>query len=653
MNNLITLVAIQSFYEKENNFQRVLAFFILQCWKEKEDKALSLTEIKQQLQELFQISAPLMVIERALKILIEEEKIIRFEEDYCLTDKGTEQCLNIKYTIQAVEKESKELIHALYNFSLQFVLVPHPNEEEMEKSLISFIRKNTIDTINILYDENLTNEQGVLDNSKLEVVIIKFLQQLTEQHTQTLGKMVNGAILKEAIQKENLTKIELSCPECDLFLDTNVLLGLFGFDFPLFNKQISECVSLATEQCKFKLKIFDFTKREIFALLEKYRDEFPRLIANVQVGNIYYKMKYQGWKTQDVERFLTMFDQRLSERGIELVKTKDWKLQPTEEQISQMTRYKSEESSKVCQHDIQAVNAINYIRQEEKYSLQESKALFLTSDYRLFLYAKDFLHPREYPLVLTNSILENILWYSLPSFRGSNLPLSSIIAGNESKLLIKENIFYEFISLLRKKGLNEQEIAHVIVQNETNILLRNSSLEDIKNETDNFKREMERAIKESKEAMSQKEEKIAELSSSLYQTNTTLIATQDSLSKEKQLNCNINQQYNHLQEKYFKETASAFNVWFKNTISFIAILVVAIIGTLYYKNITNLYITIGCLFTIFMVFLCLSTNWGLPDVIKSYLPKTKWSIKEKLFEMYKRTRKIDCAWENIEKYLNY
>lgn len=624
----------------------------MQCWKGKEDRSLSLTEIKQQLQELFQISAPLMVIERALKILIEEEKIIKFEEDYCLTDKGTEQSLNIKYAIQAVEKESKELIHALYNFSLQFVLLPRPNEEELEKSLISFIRKNTIDTINILYDENLKNEQGIFDNGKLEEVIIRFLQQLTKQHTQTLGKMVNGAILKEAIQKENLTKIELACSECDLFLDTNVLLGLFGFDLPLFNNQISECIALATEQCKFKLKIFDFTKREIFALLEKYRNEFSHLITGVQVGHIYYKMKSQGWKTQDVERFLTMFDKRLLEKGIELVKTKDWNIQPTEEQAAYMARYKYEDSSKVCQHDIQAVNAINHIRQEEKYSLQESKALFLTSDYRLFLYAKDFLHPREYPLVLTNSILENILWYSLPSFRGSNLPLSSIIAGNESKLLIKENIFFEFISLLRKKGLNEHEIAHVIVQNETNILLRNSSLEDIKNEPDNFKREMERAIKETKESMSKKEEKIAELSSNLHKTNTTLVETRESLTKEKRLNCNINQQYNCLQEKYLTETASAFNVWFKNTIRFIAILLVVIICILYCNNITNLHITIGCIFIISIVFLCLSTNWGIPDVITSYLPKTKWSIKEKLFEIYKRTRKIDCDWKNIEKYLN-
>lgn len=35
MNNLITLVAIQSFYEKENNFQRVLAFLFCSVGKVK------------------------------------------------------------------------------------------------------------------------------------------------------------------------------------------------------------------------------------------------------------------------------------------------------------------------------------------------------------------------------------------------------------------------------------------------------------------------------------------------------------------------------------------------------------------------------------------------------------------------------------------
>ena len=654
MDKIITFVAIQSFYEKENNFHKVLAYFILQCWKDKEPLTLSLAEIKKHLNNYFNIDAPLLVIETALKVLQNEKKVLYVDREYKLTDEGERECLDIKYKISSVERETSDLIHSLYNFSLQYVLMPRPSETDLEKALISFVRKNIVDTINILYSDNLPSET-VSEKNMLDSIIISFLQQIKKADFDTLSRLVNGAILKEAIQKENFSSNSMMFDNCDLYLDTNVLLGLFNFDLRLFNNQVSELISLASKECKFRLKIFDFTQRETFAILNKYREVYPQIVAGAPVQNLFFKMKGEGWKIQEVEAFIQTFGEKTNSLGIEIVNTSDWNIDVTEDQMSNILRYKEDDALNVRKHDVRAVNAIQYLRKCPKYSLKDIKALFLTSDYRLFRYAKELLSVREYPLVLTNSIFANILWYTLPSFRNSNLPLSNIIAGNESKLLVREDIFQEFVRILRKRGLNENEISQIIVSNETRLLLNDTSLSEMNDEKNNFNTKMEKTIEKIREKEILDRQKGEELNQHLVNQNEEILSLRKSIAdQECQLmnmekkNQEVESDFGDLKREYNKRVKQQFNNWYHDLLSIIFFIILGFLAILWYFSIISKTCVISVLCILFIIYVCLRKGWELPPCITHYLPKTGIRFKESLFNIYKKREDVKVSFEEIE-----
>jgi hypothetical protein len=228
---------------------------------------------------------------------------------------------------------------------------------------------------------------------------------------------------------------------------------------------------------KFDLRVFDFTIAEISGVLRDYPGEAEKYPDAIGINSLYQVLKEKGCTGPRIIEFLMDIEKKLKKHDItiEYTNLKLDKYYPSSESVKNIKKYKKKQPNAHRKHDLLAIDQILKNRSNRViYKMDDAKAIFLTSDKRLFEYNYiEYNHQTSVSEVFLDRVLINILWLLNPKV---GLPTNSLIQTLSQKIYVNENVwetFFENLNRIAKEGaISASKIAFILNSHLISTILR-------------------------------------------------------------------------------------------------------------------------------------------------------------------------------------
>ncbi len=418
------------------------------------------------------------------------------------------------YLIKDLSKEVKEFVEnknqirdesdKVINNLMEYLKKCHNNFEkitmdETKKLLNVFLEKNGFITIENI--ENLKNV-GEYKTDQANYYIAKFILNENEKNTRIfegIYKIVCGFMLANTIyiQVENDNKASLKNLDC--YLDTPLILSILELKTEEQNNSAKLLVDLL-EKKQAKIKCFEHNYKEVYSIIYAYKENIGKFKEKTLEGLDVKKYTYT-----DVERLLDNLKNILKKKHIEIEEKPsydDYNIvideQGLEEFLKEKYKDKIEKKEKVLGPDIDSISAISRLRKGKNVTkLEESKAIFVTTNYDLIKYSNLFLNKSEFGEIsysISDIELTTILW--LKTFKTNpDLPKFKLIENARLSLEPNSQIMERFKDVIEK--MKEEELINdtdVLENLKTNIYYKTELMEKIQGDGDNLTDDIVRGI---------------------------------------------------------------------------------------------------------------------------------------------------------------
>jgi len=430
-------------------------------------KSLDSSFIQRDLRAKFNLEVPLHVIE-AILARAERRGYIRQEREkptsatkYRLTNAGLNYAIKLE-TDKEVDRRINALLESIRKFfdgkgiPLDF--------DQIRELLLHFVHENIDFLIECINPSISSREIAPQKSEGHEKYLFEYIESADKQEPDNykiLENVVMGSIISTLLyveEPEDITKIRtVKFSHCQIFLDTNFVFSILGLHMEEFNEPARELLDLI-KKYDFDLKVFSFTLDEISRVLNSYYREYYRYPTNVNVNTLYSSLKRKGWSKTDAREFIINIEQTLQQHGIAIGWMKDVNLNnyTSDEGLKNtIKKYKPDQAGFHQNHDLAAIAKINELRGTTVRRIEDSKALFLTSDVRLSRFNLVEMGHRENGTIcetILDRLLTNILWLKNPDTKP---PLKSIIAAHSRDLFVNRRVwdrFYEVLRQLKREG---------------------------------------------------------------------------------------------------------------------------------------------------------------------------------------------------------
>lgn len=494
---LLNFAFATSLYSEKRNYLETFSPFVLQTLNSL-NKITGAKDICDHLVTHSKLKIPTNTVRTILKTLSREGYA---KEDYNnggefkskITEKGK------KYLREFTEEEDKiirrhnELFKEFHlylknqNFEISF--------EKIEPEVIKFIHEN-------LHYLTILNSTGLLDKKfadnledEIHLHLTSFITEI-EHHNpklyETFEELLKGAILWGHIaNQEELPEKESAFEPLTVYLDANIILSLLDLHHPTINEAAIQLLKLLKEEKKITLKVLSLTLEEISRLLKTYKNQEDNYNINIGVNSIYYFLKSKGYNDIKTLDLIYNLDKRIQEKGITLekrvlVEVDSLKKEDKElyrdlysynRQINEQRKEDSQKEENALHlstlHDATIISHIKTKRGAWAKSLERSKAIFLTSSFRLDEFCKDrYRIVDNFPEVILDLTLTNILWLKNPKM-DFGVQLHKLIAIHSKKMLIDGDIWRKFTNTLKdlhhSRDLTAQQYAVLFSSNQLTI----------------------------------------------------------------------------------------------------------------------------------------------------------------------------------------
>ncbi|MGB9978849.1 hypothetical protein [Methanobacterium sp.] len=512
MDKLIyTYALIKSLYDQEEDYIDCFCPFVIKSFSEKQ--FLNSVSIQRIMNKKFNLDIPLHVLNNILTRLMARKHISKKGNGYELTGMG-KGYLNKFETDKDVDRRINALIQDMKLFFNEKGV--YLDSEGIQNLIYGFISRNIKPLIEFVNPSSSCklNIPRLDGNENVLAEYILNAEEHKPDHYNTLHDMVLGSIISVVVYAKEPSQIietENKLFKCEIFLDTNFVLSVLGLHTPEFNDPAKELFSLL-KKYEFDLKVFNFTLNEISSVVGGYIKERHNYPKNIRISSLYGSLAKKGWEKTDVIDFITNLEYYLKEKGIEVEHTRinTSTYEPSENKLRMLiSRHKPLQEVIPQNHDLAAIEKVMEIRGKEIRNIEDSSALFLTSDHRLSQFNFIEMGHKENGTVcevILDKLLTNILWLKDPS---ADISLKSIIESYSRDLFIKKSIWNKFRSVLeelvQKDKLKEEDVSMLLYHNYIEPVLREYDDEDINKINDEF------VLKEAEKAAAYKEKHTSEL----------------------------------------------------------------------------------------------------------------------------------------------
>lgn len=484
-------------------------------------RSVTPSSIQKNLRKKFDLEVPLHVL-GVILTRAERRNYIRQERvgptsatKYKLTEAGLDYSTKLE-TDKEVGRRINALLESMRKFfegkSVSLSL------DQISESLVYFLHKNIdflIECTNPSISLNVLAPPKFKGYDRYLLEYIKSADHQEPDNYRILQDMVMGSVISILLyveKPEEITTMETrKFSHCQVFLDTNFVFSILGLHTEEYNEPAKELLALL-KSYDFDLKAFGFTVNEISRVINFYHRESHRYPTSIRVNTLYSNLKRKGWRKTDARDFIINIEQTLQQQGITIEWTKDINLHnytPDEGLREAIRKYKPDQSAFHRNHDLVAIAKIHELREKTIRRIEDSKALFLTSDARLNRFNLVELGHKQNGTIcetILDRLLANILWLKNPRTKP---PLKSIIAAHSRGLFVNRRVwdrFYEVLQELKREGkIRDDDISTLLWHGYVEDALRSIEETETNKITPQFVlEEVEKAEKLREEAMEKK-----------------------------------------------------------------------------------------------------------------------------------------------------
>jgi len=466
---ILTYAFLKALYDKNKNYLDSFCPFVLNALHIK-NKVLTVDQIQDFIKNHYRISIPLHTLDSILTRAKRKNYIVSANKENILTDPGRQYFDSLE-TERDVERRINELLKDLKEYLKNKLL----KDSEILNLLLQFVNKNIEPLLCFCSNDlNINSLYSSSNRTKYGDELIGYFQSVEKSKPkiwETLKDIIYGSLISLAPNMIDITEEKRKFSKLKIFIDSNFLFSIFELDPVEISKPITELFNLLKNN-NFEIKIFDFTVDEVIGVLKGYINNQNNYIEGIKVNSIYSILKNKKWTSQDVYIFIQNLYKNIKNCGIEISNT-DIDLKnylPKEEYVYNLRNYKSFTEYNYI-HDLAVIEMIKKIRGESKWKIENSVAIFLTSDLKLSRFDYQIMHHQERQTiceVIPDRLFTNILWLKDPN-KLKDIPLNMVIAVNSKDILIDRRIWNRFIvnleNLKNAGRINDLDIAMLFYNN--------------------------------------------------------------------------------------------------------------------------------------------------------------------------------------------
>ncbi|NKC13709.1 MAG: hypothetical protein GKR94_16430 [Gammaproteobacteria bacterium] len=346
---------------------------------------------------------------------------------------------------------------------------------------------------------------------KYSYLISRFIKNALEKDQESLDivlSFVRGAMLTETFYYQAPEEIQRKIQDVAVYLDTSVLLDLFGYSQESQHAPIREMVSMLNE-LRVPLRCFDKTKGEIDAILHTTSikaQQFGR-IKDAWPGSVGEFFNRRGYKSSDIEIERNRIDDYLRQYEIGVVDAPAYlgkygiSEKGLDAAIKKRIPYQSDESRA---RDVDCIAAIFRLRQGKiKRRLLDCKAIFVTKNSALASSSTRFFNEQyghsDTPLCIPDQVFTTLVWLKTAN-KAPNLPRERVVANCIAALQPSEEVWQSYASeaekLLAQGNITENDYELLVHSTDSRLHLMDLTFGDVSKVVGTVKEVLERSKQE-------------------------------------------------------------------------------------------------------------------------------------------------------------
>lgn len=439
-------------------------------------KALLITEIQNNIKSQFSLLIPLHCLNTIITRAHRQKYVCLQNKSVWLTKKGMEYQSNLELD-RDVERRINDLLEDVKKYLFKQSI--NLSTDEISIILYDFIAENIELSESFLHPDEtfLSDSFKSSGKKKFDQYIYRYLINIEKSKPnfyRTLQDIVCGSIISLILRDSLISNPDKKFGSITLFFDSNFILSLLGFDDLITSQLSTELLGLIKKEKGFKLKVFDFTVKEISLLLRTYLQEGDKYLQVIDVNSLFSRLKSRGWTQVSVIEFISHIEEEINQIGIDiqptLVRLKEYDPERSEDR-TKISIYKPEQSPVSQNHDLAAITTTKNTRGHPIRQIENAISFFVTSDIKLFHYNLiEWGHSSDNTVaeVITDRILTNLLWLKNPNTI-SKIQINSLISIHSHDLFIDKAIWKRFLeivqSLRNSNTIDDKDVALLLYDN--------------------------------------------------------------------------------------------------------------------------------------------------------------------------------------------
>lgn len=411
---LLTLAILKVNHDKQNRYIDTFIPFVTDAIRL--NPSSNIEKVQSCILEKYKLKIPLNSL-KTLLIRAERKKIVSSIEGYYeISDKSYDNT-NYDLARNNALREQKQLVQ---NF-LEFCITHHGREfteSEGENAIFNYIRHRDVELL-----RSTVFGAPFRDDSKISKEVTFYVGQFVgyvstnnQRLFELLHSYIKSYILSELMIFENISDIEKPFNNIDFYLDTQFVLRIFGFTYPLLAKSCDELRELLYTECG-NLYVFQHTVDEIVGILRACQTQLyssnPKLLT--EVGHYCINSEIGA---SDIELTINSIEDLLKEKRIGVVDkpehSKDFAIAESQlvDYLNNHYRYRN---PRARDRDIDSIQAVYRLRKGKKpNSIRDCDAVFVTTNSVLAKHTYSFFFKEEnythFPLIITDHLTTNLVW---------------------------------------------------------------------------------------------------------------------------------------------------------------------------------------------------------------------------------------------------
>lgn len=422
-------------YRKDylDNFVPLLA----ECLRTSEADVVSQAELQKGLRDKFGLNFPLHAIKVLLPRLL-RHRYITVAAGVYHRDKTALKRLDFRDTQQKVLRIHESIVGSLAKFCRDTLHVEW-TEDDAERALLSFLESSQTMLLTAEVSGSAIPSTTAPKSARYALAaFVRHLRETGASDLEYLDTVVKGNMLANALFLPNPTEAQRRFKQTDIYFDTFFLIASLSYAGKFRHESCLELLHLLYETGA-NLRCFRHNLNEAHDGLLACAGLMKQGHAFELQGPIAEEVDYfvaEGFGPADIELFAQKLEDDLD--GIRIVVVDRPEYGPPQyvideqglaEALRASIRYRKEDA---MSRDVDSLSAIGRLRKAEQfYSLENCRAIFVTTNDRLVRTSRDFFYkdaaPNAIPPCISDYTLANTLWLKKPTAAPA-LPRKRIIA---------------------------------------------------------------------------------------------------------------------------------------------------------------------------------------------------------------------------------